>query len=380
MLSILLLKLMQLKNNIVIVLLMIALSLGFIFVLAGPGNQGGNYKILVATQETTPSYLKFMEELRKTKSYRFEEVEYELAKTEVEEGKVLAGIYYVDDEIRMMKTREDVNIMILKNLALNTLFNIRSATRISEDLVDYLDELDPIDRKEAEGFLYEDLIDSIENRKSMIVTRGFDSGDARYEFDGFKHITIGMILFMSMFTIVFGIGSILEDKQYKTWNKMIISPLSKQGILGGNLISAFLVGASQIFLLMFITKNFMGMDWGPGDRFGYVVLIGLLFVMATTALGLLLASLVKTNEQLSTMTPILLTSTSMLGGAMWPLEIVESKAIRFLANLTPQKWAIEGIETIVMYNGSPMDILPGLGVLLLMTIVFFTIGVKRVSA
>ncbi len=378
--SILLLKVMKLKKDIGVILLMIALSLGFIFIFAGPQMSTNSYKILVATDEVTPSYTRFMQELTKTKSYRFEETEYEEMKAEVEEGKTLAGIYYKDDELWMMKTKEDVNIIILENLATNTLFNIKSATGISKEVVEYLDNIHPIDKIFSEEFVYGDIMDSINNRKSMTVKRVIQNSGDVYEFDGFKHITIGMILFMSMYTIVFGVGSILEDKQYKTWSKMIISPLTKTGILGGNLLSAFIVGALQIVLLMYLTKYMMGMDWGESDKFFLVVGVGLLFVLTTTTLGLLLAGVVKTHNQLSTVTPVLLTSTSMLGGAMWPIEIVQSKFIRFLANFTPQKWAIEAMEKIVVYNGNLVDILPGIGVLLLMSALFFSLGVKLVKA
>lgn len=378
--SILLLKLMKLKKDIIILILMVALSLGFIFVLAGPTMRVNNYKILVATDEVSSSYTRFMDELKKNKSYRFEEVEYNVAKAEVEEGKVLAGIYFKDDQLRMMKTKEDVNIMILENLATNTLFNIQSASTISKEVVHYLDDIKAIDKESSEEYLYNDLMDSIKNRKSMIVSRSYDNNSGVYEYDNFKHTTIGMILFMSMYTIVFGVGSILEDKQYNTWDKMMISPLTKTGILGGNFISSFMVGAFQVLLLIFLTKYMMGMDWGQNDKFPLVVAIGLLFVITTTCMGLLLAGVVKTHNQLSNVTPILLTSTSMLGGAMWPLEIVESSFIRALANITPQKWAIEAMEKIVVYNGNLVDILPGIGVLLLMSAVFFSLGVKLVKA
>ena len=183
----------------------------------------------------------------------------------------------------------------------------------------------------------------------------------------------------SHFTIVFGIGSILEDKQYHTWDKMLISPLKKSGILSGNLIATFFVGAAQILLLMVLTKYMMGMNWGANSKFIWVILIGLLFVLATTSLGLMLVGVVKTHSQLSTISPVLLTSTSMLGGAMWPLELVQSKILLFLANLTPQKWAIEGMEKIVMYGGDFNDILPNIGVLALMSAIFFVIGVKSIS-
>ena len=378
--SILLLKLMHIKKDLKIVLLMAALSLGFIFIFAGPANRVSNYKILVTSDEITPSYSRFMSELRKNNSYRFEEIDYKTVKSEVEEGKVLAGIYYKDDEIRIIKTKEDININILENLATNTLFNIQSSSMIAEELVEYLNEIKPIDRAASKSYIYNDIMDAIENRKSMVVSRGFEDNEDLYEFDGFKHITIGMILFMSMFSIVYGIGSILEDKQYNTWDKMVISTLTKADILGGNLISAFLVGATQLLLLMFLTKYLMGMDWGDDSKFIWVIIIGLLFVLATISLGLLLAGLVKTHNQLSSLTPILLTSTSMLGGTMWPLEIVENKFIRFLANLTPQKWAIEAMEEIVIYNGNLSDALPGMVALIIMSIIFFSIGVKLVKA
>ncbi|WIV10591.1 hypothetical protein [Proteiniborus sp. MB09-C3] len=45
---------------------------------------------------------------------------------------------------------------------------------------------------------------------------------------------------------------------------------------------------------------------------------------------------------------------------------------------TPQKWAVEGIEKIVMYGKGMEDILPNLGILVLMGTVFFIIGVKKI--
>ena len=376
--SILMLKLMRYKRDILMVLLMAALSLGFIFILAGPNRGAYRYNIMVATDGISPSYNRFIKELRKNKSYDFEEADYSVVKTEVEEGKILAGIYFNDDRISILKTKDDINIFILENLASNTLFNIQSTSSIAGEITNYIDKLRPINKKEIEAFAYNDILDSLNNRKAIVVNKSFLNSTNIYEYDNFEHITIGMILFLSMFTVVFGIGSIIEDKQYHTWDKMLISPLSKKGILAGNIIATFIVGAAQIMLLMIITKYMMGMNWGENEKFIWVISIGLLFVLATTSLGLMLSGFVKTHSQLSTISPILLTSTSMLGGAMWPLDIVESKILLFLADLTPQKWAIEGMERIVMYNGNLSDILPNMGVLALMSIIFFVIGVNKI--
>jgi ABC-2 type transport system permease protein len=69
----------------------------------------------------------------------------------------------------------------------------------------------------------------------------------------------------------------------------------------------------------------------------------------------------------------------MLGGCMWPLEIVNNKVLLFLAELTPQKWAIQGMEEIAAKGmGFEATIIPSI-VLFAMGIVFFGIGVKMVK-
>jgi ABC-2 type transport system permease protein len=69
----------------------------------------------------------------------------------------------------------------------------------------------------------------------------------------------------------------------------------------------------------------------------------------------------------------------MLGGTMWPLEIVNNKVLLFLAELTPQKWAMQGMLNIAAKGmGFEAAIMPAI-VLLTMGIIFFGIGVKTVK-
>lgn len=234
-----------------------------------------------------------MTELIKNKSYSFEEVDYDRVRADVEEGKVLAGIYFTDEHISILKTKEDVNIFVLENLVTNTLFNIQSTLSIATEITEYIRELKPIDNKTVEAIAYKDIQDSFNKRRPMIVSKRYLDSKNTNEYDNLKHTTIGMILFMSMYSMVFGIGSILEDKQYNAWNKMLISPLTKRGILGGNLIATFFIGAAQISLIFVLTKYLMGMDWG--NSLQGVILVALAFIFATTSLGLVIAGLVKTQ-------------------------------------------------------------------------------------
>jgi len=61
------------------------------------------------------------------------------------------------------------------------------------------------------------------------------------------------------------------------------------------------------------------------------------------------------------------------------LEIVNSKPLLLLAELTPQKWAMQGMESIASKGmGFEAAIFPTI-VLLIMGILFFAAGVKTVK-
>ncbi|NLJ57334.1 MAG: ABC transporter permease [Tissierellia bacterium] len=188
---------------------------------------------------------------------------------------------------------------------------------------------------------------------------------------------IGFTVFFSSYTMVFSIGTLLNDKQYKSWERMIISPLSMTSILGGTMLVSFLVGLVQIGILIIGGKYLLAVDWGRS--MAGIGMVAAAYVFTITSMGLMISSLVKTQAQLSAVAPVVLTSTAMVGGSMWPLEIVNNKILLFLAELTPHKWTIQGMESIAAKGmGFEAAITPTI-VLFLMGIIYFTIGVKTIK-
>lgn len=175
-----------------------------------------------------------------------------------------------------------------------------------------------------------------------------------------------------MFTIIFGIAEILEEKENHTFQRILISPIHKISILMGNLISTFVIGFIQVSLMFIISKYLFKVDF-KGSMIDLLIVISA-FVFCVTAFGLFLANYIKTIGQLSAITPIILTGTAMLGGCFWPLEIVSSKALLLLANITPQKWAMLSIEKIVVYGYGLNEVKFGVIVLLFMGIVYLFLG------
>ena len=62
-----------------------------------------------------------------------------------------------------------------------------------------------------------------------------------------------------------------------------------------------------------------------------------------------------------------------LGEAMYPLEFFPD-TLRTVAHVTPHAWASEALAEIQRHNGTLVDILPQLGVLLAFAVVLLVLG------
>lgn len=388
MLSILMLRVMKLRNDLLLILFMTAMVLGLTFVF---GMTTKNYKptVLVVNQDKSQYSEMFLDELKKKGTFNYELAQYEDAIKKVDEGNVLASVVIKENfggdidsnkkpTIGIIKATDDVQIITLENMLSSVsskmIGNIKTA-RLTTDYVSKFNN--DVNKEKLFEITYDKAVEYWRYRKPMEVTKGLITTNKWSQYDNLKHSVIGFTLFFSMYTIVFGIGEIVNERKNKTWQRQLVSPISKSSILGGNMIVTFLVGLIQVGILIIAGKYLFNIDWG-NNMAGILTIAGS-FVFTVTCLGLFLSGIVKTHSQLSAITPVILTSTSMLGGCMWPLEIINSKVLLLLANITPQKWAIQGMERIAMYgSGFEAAVIPSL-VLLAMGLVYFGLGVRLVK-
>ncbi|WP_449240529.1 ABC transporter permease [Desulfoscipio gibsoniae] len=191
------------------------------------------------------------------------------------------------------------------------------------------------------------------------------------------HTSTGFALFFCMFTVILAMGNILDEKREGTWQRLLTMPVSRRQILAGNFGSTFLIGMTQILLLVITGAYIFGVNWGSNLPGTLLVLAA--FMFCVTGLGLALSGLVKTTAQLAALTPILVVSTSMLGGCFWPLDVVTSDVLLTLARFVPQSWAIIALNDLVVRDAALSAALPSVGVLLLMGAVFCGMGLTLIN-
>lgn len=220
--------------------------------------------------------------------------------------------------------------------------------------------------------------------KNWQYHKGFEVTSSTYMeekgsgYDNTMHTVLGMTFFMSMYGIFFTVGDILSDRKRHTFERLMISPVGKAKYILSSMVATTCLGVLSIGLILKIGETLFGVDYG--NHWGIIMLVVLAFSFAVTALGLWFSSFLKSPEQLGAVAPVVITSTSMIGGMMWPLEIVTNPVLLFLANLMPQMWAVKGIESVVMYQHSGTTILLPLLILLGMGMVFLGLGIKGLKA
>ena len=186
--------------------------------------------------------------------------------------------------------------------------------------------------------------------------------------------SIGFLIMFVMFSLLLGAGEILEEKKNFTWYRLISTPSSTYSIMLGKILGLFFQGGFQILILVLFGKFILGVGWGK-SIFLTALLMGV-FLLSIISFGIFLSTVLRTNAQVNSIVPLLVVSTSMLGGCYWPTEITP-KFMQMLGKTTPQYWAIKGLDNLVVYNMGLSSIivslvfLTGFGVLFAMLGMFF---------
>ncbi len=376
MLNIIRLRMLKFKDDYKIILLMTILALAFTFVFSWSQFEG-EYKMTIGIINESESTFaqEVIESIEKSNEFIVYESSYENAIVNLKDRSISFALYFdesfsdknIDFEIlRSVETMESIQAENkLKNIINNNLIIDKIVSNIYFGLSPVID-LNFDEMKET-------YVNDFENWKaySLDLKSGRDSIWKNFDYE--IHMLIGFNLMFSMYTIIFGMADILNDKKLRAFQRTLVSPIKKRDIVIGNLISTMAIGFMQMLVVLLVGQFVLGIDWG--QYFYGVVLIVFTFIFTVSSLGLLLSNVVSTMGQLGALTPIIITATSMIGGCMWPLEIVNSKVLLIASNFTPQKWALAGIKSIAMYNNELSSIIKPTAVLLFMGIVFLILGI-----
>jgi ABC-2 type transport system permease protein len=129
----------------------------------------------------------------------------------------------------------------------------------------------------------------------------------------------------------------------------------------------------QSLFLIFSARWFFGVHWG--DSLG-VFLLTTALICFGVSLVFLMGTIFRSPEQPTSLGPWIGVFLGMLGGCMWPLDVVPP-FMKSLAYLSPAAWAMHGYLALIFSHASAVAILPDVAAMFLFAAAFAALGIFR---
>ena len=174
--------------------------------------------------------------------------------------------------------------------------------------------------------------------------------------------------------------SLLEEKKVGTFRRLQAAPMSRVALLLGKLTPFLIVNLVQIVLMFSVGVFIMPLVGAPklelGSHPGALILISVAASLAATGLGLLIAALAKTAEQISGLGTLLVVTMAALGGVMVPRYIMPD-FMRTIGLISPHAWALTAYQDVLVRGYGVARIMPEVAVLIGFAAIFFGVALWR---
>ncbi len=168
--------------------------------------------------------------------------------------------------------------------------------------------------------------------------------------------------------------SLFREKNEGTFRRLQAAPISRGAMLIGKLLPYYLINLVQIALMF--TVGIVVFHISLGSYPLALVPISLATAAAATGLGLLIASLGKSQEQVGSLSSVLSIVMSALGGMMVPSYVMPA-FMQKLSLVIPHYWALTGFQDVIVRGLGMSAVLPVAGVLMGYALVFWVLAVWR---
>lgn len=198
-----------------------------------------------------------------------------------------------------------------------------------------------------------------EEQPPVEVRREVVDGSSSYLPTGFSYSAPTMLVLFVFITAVAGSATVIENRRLGIHDRALAGPLSPLGLAFGEAMSLLAILALQAALIVGVGALAFGVSWGDPVAAG--ALIGLWLAVGTAA-GVLAGAIFRTSEQASSIGVTVAIVAGMLGGCMWPLEIVPD-VVQRIGHVVPHAWAVDAWIELLSRGGSFADIALELAVL-----------------
>ncbi|MFJ5770697.1 ABC transporter permease [Psychrobacillus sp. NPDC093180] len=348
-------RLQNLKRKPLVLISMTVMTVIFAYVLSG--GVGSSVTLLVATDNTDMSN-KVLERLQHEDDYSITVLSEAELQEVMKEKRDKIGLQLHEKTYSVLADTES-DIVRMLSLEVVTIYNELS---FQEQIV-----------TNAGESKWEEVEKSMAEEPSFLLKKSSMDESQVFRYDGALQSLFGFMLYFVFYTISINVQFILEDKRTGIWNRLKLASISKFQLYFGHLSFSYLIGLIQMLLVIFLFRFIIGTNMYGG--FWKVVIISSVYVLLVMAFSLFIISLVKTVSQSSVIISLLAVAFAMIGGAYWPLEIVQSEGLLAMKWISPIYYGMEALKRVTIYGETLGGVFSYISMMILLAILLIVIGI-----
>lgn len=166
---------------------------------------------------------------------------------------------------------------------------------------------------------------------------------------------------------------ILQLRESGISRRLLAAPRRTWELLGMLAVAPAQQMIAEALFMILAARFFFGVHWG--DALG-LTLITAAVVCLGVSIVLLMGTVFKTRQQAVSLGPWIGVAIGMLGGCMWPLEVVPP-FMKTLARLSPASWAMDAYRGLIFDHATAFEVVPDVAIVFAFAVVIAMVGIVR---
>jgi ABC-2 type transport system permease protein len=239
------------------------------------------------------------------------------------------------------------------------------------------DETDPQIRGAVEaqtmGVIMTQLAEMFENPQITVTGDDLEGVETQSLDNAYSYTTPSYAVMFAFFIVGIIAATIMTEKEGGTFRRLLASPIHRGSIIAGKMLAYILVVGLQVLLVFGVGSAFFDIPLGNSPL--GLLLLTLALALAATSLGMLVAALARTRSQVDAVGMVIGIVLGAVGGSIVPIP--EKGFLHLLSQFTPHAHAIEGYLNLMSQGAGVVDVIPQIGLLAGVGVMFFLIAMWR---